>query len=110
MSCLSEEGKDQSSLAELNGMWRLIYSSAFARGATPSLPGYKLGQVKHNDTCEIALHMFLTVRGGVLNYVSIFLQTHENLLDPCKNCRRPHRGTVRLILKEEHTQFRIKSD
>ena len=43
--CNVEEGKEKSSLADLNGMWRLIYSSAFARGGLPSLPGYKLGQV-----------------------------------------------------------------
>ena len=44
--CVAEQGKDTSSLAQLNGTWRLIYSSAFAKGNAPALPGYKLGQVK----------------------------------------------------------------
>jgi hypothetical protein len=34
-----------STLALLNGTWRLVYSSAFAKGGAPTLPGYKLGQV-----------------------------------------------------------------
>ena len=53
--CLAEEGKQRSSLAQLNGLWRLLYSSAFAKGQAPSLPGYKLGQVSVRASAFILL-------------------------------------------------------
>jgi hypothetical protein len=45
LSWAAEKGKKDSSLAQLNGNWRLVYSSAFAKGNAPALPMYKLGQV-----------------------------------------------------------------
>lgn len=46
MAVCAEKGKEMSSLAMLDGTWRLIYSSSFAKeGAPPSILGSKLGQV-----------------------------------------------------------------
>ena len=47
----AEEGKETTTLAQLNGTWRLVYSSAFQQGglgnsgAPPLLVPFQLGQV-----------------------------------------------------------------
>ena len=47
----AEEGKETTTLAQLNGTWRLVYSSAFQQGglgnsgAPPFLVPFQLGQV-----------------------------------------------------------------
>ena len=52
-SCTAEEGKETTTLAQLNGTWRLVYSSAFQQGGLgnsgappPLFVPFQLGQVR----------------------------------------------------------------